>query len=527
MKNVDCKSIGFLIVVMIVALGARFRDLEQPSFTWDEWSTFNASINFHYDGTWHEPIYYGFLYGQLPYFVAHPIYAVVGPRTWVPRFVSAMSGVLVVLGVTVLAIMLMGRWWGAYAGMTAALCPFHLAGSRLGFTQGHIIHTVFIVAALLLVASWKQLRPQWGVWLPVAIGGSLGLAIGTDLLAGFWVLFAGIVALGAVLRRIVGGMDLFWLALGGVVGIAVASPMYFVDPLEAWQAITGGSLTSSSLSGYLWLGEVVDQMPWYYYGVILAVKLSPMLFALSIGGILYCLFRWIKVPPLIRLLVISLWFIIPVSMVDWIGPNYIAAALPVLYILAAYPLHAIWSSTNRASMRMVCLVLAGFVLVGNVIVVAVMHPDYPMTGIHYGERFYGEFQGPAVAHGQWIGEGLRVIADDAGGKPVRVLAFEDMNQSQLIFYSRREGLPEPLKLSSFAHPEEAWGQFDYVLLNQDSRRLISPQHPYNLEINEPLVRHVDENPDRLELLQTFYSGRFPMVWVYRVREAVSDEATSP
>ncbi len=505
-----------LLLLAIIAAAVRVADLNHPSFTWDEWSVYNASVNYHYDGKWFAPIYYGFTYGQLPFNVAHFIYMVVGVRDWVPRAMSAAVGVLVVVGVGFMGVRLYGIGWGFFTGLLAALCPFHIAGSRLGLTQGHILHTVFLVAGLILFLESKTLVRHMGRVTWFLIGLCFGLSLGTDLLAAYWCVTALITGLWALVTRRTSWGVLVLVAFGGVTGLAIASPMYVLYPVEAWRALVHGNLIGSDLYGYLWLGEVVERMPLYYYAIILGVKLSPALVLLFITSLVWVVVFGYRTNVFFIVLAGSLWMLIPISFNGWVGPNYIAGALPVIYLVSPASLVAWWGSTSKIRVRAICIFCTILVVAGSVWKVVVMHPDYPMTGIHYSHRFYGDFQGPAVSHGQWIGEAMDFIAQDSIGHPPRVLVFDAFWMSQIAYYAGKYGLPPPVRLSCFSSPEDAWGSFDYILMNRDARQMVAPLVPDGIEKNRVLVDWVNTR-DSLDLVKTFYSGTFPMVWVYKVQ----------
>ena len=54
----------------------------------------------------------------------------------------------------------------------------------------------------------------------------------------------------------------------------------------------------------------------------------------------------------------------------------------------------------------------------------------------------------------------------------------------------------------------------YLILNQDAKKLVAPCHRHTIEKNKELVSFAEKSKD-YKIVKTFYSGAFPMMWIYK------------
>ncbi len=505
-----------LSVLFVVAVGLRVVDLQHPSMTSDEWFDFNDSGKYHWNRGWPEPISDEFANGQLPFFVADLFYFVLGVHPWVARLVSVLFASAAVAATALLGIRMMGLLWGSAAAFLLACSPFHLSASRLAFSHGHVHHSVFVVGAMLLL--WDYLNEYgetgWRRWRGAGVGLLLGLGMGTDLLSVFWCANAGVIMVLAHWKGHASFRDFVQGGVAFVVALAVASPMYLFYPLEAVTWLHAWLQRWDGYTGYLWLGQEVESIPWYYYLLVLATKISPVFWLFMAIGMVG---RFIARKTLSReslFLLLLLWPIVYLSWKSWKSPYYLTAFLPFLYLLGislirdALPQGRPW---RYGAAMAVLLIIPG----SQWIMARTVHPDYLMLGIRYSHRLYGEFQGPAVSHGQWIGEGLAYIIEDYGSGDVAVLVHEGPAQMQIRYYGNRYGIRDLYHLGDFSDPEEALKTIDYVLYSEDARRLTAPLLSLNIERNRALMEWVDTE-ERLVPIHVFRSGDFPLVHILRV-----------
>lgn len=489
--------------MLVVAALPRLADLGHPSFSYDEHYDVADSLSFCRTGRASEPISDGYLNGQLPFFAACPLFRVLGPDERTARLLSVLAG-LATVGLTwLLASRVLGRRWAPLAAMLVAVSPFAVSSSRLAFSHGHVFHVPLVLLGLYAAACVRGGALAWGALAGLA----LGLAAGSDLLAVFWAPVT-LTVLAHRLRRTPGRPQAAvacGFVVAGLVGLLAASPMYAAHPLTAGRDVAARMGFWDGVTDYFWLGQPQTALPPWYYALIVLVKLGP----LSLPPLAVALAAAIRRSERrARLLALALWPVAYFSLKPWKSPFYLAAFVPVLYLLATDGLRRLLRPL-RARPALAALVL-GAVLAAEAGRAAVMHPDYLMLGIDYSEWLYGDFQGPAVSHGQWVGEALALVRKDSpAANDPNVLVFGGFASEQVMAYARRYGLRSVFDGSQLHERGIAHGQVDYLLVNQDCLR-----HSEEQRINKVLLR-LAADPLAFRVIATFRSGPFPMLWVYR------------
>jgi hypothetical protein len=524
-----------LILCMACISVPRLGDLGHPSLTYDETWDYYSSIGFAHRAWYHlhgvksaypesvfAPISEGYLNGQLPFFSVLPFYFVFGRGEISGRLHSVAVSLLSIFLVFLIVRRLHGYRFGLIAVVLLGLCPFFLSASRLAFTHGHIYCTWPLLAGLYLLTRLRDAlltgaAPRAQRWLVGGVGLCMGVAVGSDLLAGPWglsVFFLLCVSMRRSPRRsMIACFASF--AVGCLLGVLVASPMYAVGFPgcigEVWRFLR----SVDRLPGYLWLGKVVEHLPPYYYGVVLATKLTPVILVLLLVTAVWHVRRSPGSNPFGRTLLFLLWPVIYLSLKPWKQPYYLTPFVPVLYILLVDGLHMLWvnPSFRRRGLVHVVVLLA---VAGQLYAVIRMHPDYLMQGIRYSDKLYGEFTGPAVSHGQWVGEALRYIREDARGKEPLVYTVTNVTQDQIRHYSGKYGIRPllgevpPVRLGRHTVARCSV----YILITRDAKEIVCPGHTNAIPENRSLVTFVEKAREYTPV-KTWYSGGFPMVWVYK------------
>jgi hypothetical protein len=219
--------------------------------------------------------------------------------------------------------------------------------------------------------------------------------------------------------------------------------------------------------------------------------------------------------PFCRTLLFLLWPIAYLSLKPTKVPYYLIPFVPVLYILLVDGLHMLWVNPFPRRRGLVPLVVL-LAVVSQLYAVIGMHPDYLMQGIGYSDKLYGEFTGPAVSHGQWVGEALRYIREDSRGKQPIVYAVTNTAMWQIRHYSAEYGvrplLGEVPPVHLGRHTAAQCGV--YILITRDAKEMVCPGHEDAVRENRSLVSLV-ENSREYALVKMYYSGCFSMVWVYK------------
>jgi len=519
-------------IKMVIFLGSfllaatpRFIDLNHPSFSYDELMDYSSSLDFYHSPNMLKPITLeGYRNGQLPWFSAWTFYKIIGNSEKVARLNSVIPSLLTIGFVFLIVRRISGFWWAVITMVFLGLAPFYISASRLAFTHGHLFHTIPTLAGLyFLLRFYDQINSVQGSNTDrlniVAAGLCIGLGVGCDPMACFWV-FSGFVALlcwSLSTSSIYNSIDRIAIyGLGCILGVIIASPMYFVSPVVGVMDMLAGVREADSWRGFLWLGSAVDRLPFYYYAVVGLTKLTPLVFLLIIATIFLYIIRFRAIHPFYRFLFLSLWPIVYMSIKPGKSPYYLISFVPVLFILLVDTLRYLFSTRVFKSRLYLKVFIILLIVIGQLGTIIWIHPDYLMLGVQYGDIFYGEFQGPAVSHGQWVGEAFEFIQNDSGGQSCRVYIFEDIATPQIKYYSRKHrnikvifGKP----LTSSVKSLDAIKEKVYIVLNQDAKRLIAPYHQKSIERNKELVSFV-ENSKKYHVAKIFYSGSFPMLWVY-------------
>jgi 4-amino-4-deoxy-L-arabinose transferase-like glycosyltransferase len=508
---------------MVCVLVLRLWNIEHPSLTYDELSDYDSSIRFANHPTVFAPISEGYLNGQLPFFCAFLLYKLLGCSETVARLLSVIVSLLSILFVFLIVRRQHGFWFGMLALVILGLSPFYLSASRLAFTHGHVFCTLPILAGLYfsqrlhsnIVSSNNSGMNRW---LAGSVGVCMGLAVGSDLLACFWVvsifLLISFWIYESSTHVIFDYLD--FLTIGCFLGILVASPMYVTGFSHCARDILMRLGFWSDQTGYLWLGNVVERIPPYYYSLMFITRITPAVLVLTVITVILYFQRFQTSHPFCRALLFSLWPIVYLSVKSWKNPYYLIPFIPVLYILVVDGLRILFSMNVFKSRRYLGYLVVLSIIAGQLYTIIHMHPDYLMQGIQYSDRLYGEFQGPAVSHGQWIGEALSFIKHDCRDKQCIVYTVSNVGTPQIRHYSKEHGIPiligeiPPRRLENNVVDKCSI----YILISQDAKQMICPQHKDAIRDNRVLVSFA-ENSKEYKLVKTYYSGHFPMLWIYK------------
>lgn len=488
-----------MLVAGLLALVAlpRVVDLERPGLTYDEYYDVEDSLRFCRVGSLLEPISDGYLNGQAPFFLACGVYRLFGWHEISARGLAVAAGLLTVLATYSLARRFLPVRWALLAALMLGLAPFFLAASRLAFSHGHVFAVPWLILALreTLTKSRRLLAPR-AAW---AAGLLAGAAAGNDLLGVPWA--ATLLAL-AWRRLDASSARARFLVRFGVAftaGLALTSPMYVVNPVVAAYDVAGRLAWWDAQREHFWLGEEVAALPWYYYGLVLLVKVSPPVLLLVLASL--------RRPTLAAQVCLPcLWPIALLTLKAWKSPFYLTPFLPLLFVVAAASLRRL------AQGRGPSFALGGALVVLGVQAASIVdsHPNHLMAGIRYDPRLYGDFSGPAVSHGQWVLEALERVKHD-GAPPNAVLVVPTgYAPRQLAHYAERLGfrrLHTPDQLKHGLNPREV----DYLVISHDVLA-----HEEGRRQNHALLRLAADGAQFHELAAIERSG-FPMVRIWKRR----------
>jgi hypothetical protein len=279
------------------------------------------------------------------------------------------------------------REYGALtATMFAALyvtSPAMLAGGRMVLSHSHIICTAFSTLSFLALLEYqKSGRRKWLVVCAIASGA----AAASSVLA----IFNGVVLLAFYVRR--SWRDWVFLPIAAATFFALS--VVYVKP-----ALFAELVAACRQGGYYpfwnYLGMGTNSAPWFFPFLLLVIKVGPWLLGL-VAAI------QMRVEGARRFgVALLIVLILKGSVFGYETPHHQMQFYPLLYLFIAAGIARMW--------RPWVIEVAGLVFVAQVYSVLLFFPNFLFYGAQYGERFIGEFYGPAVIHAQGRDDALRVI----------------------------------------------------------------------------------------------------------------------
>lgn len=347
--------------------------------------------------------------------------------------------------------------------------PAMLAAGRMVLTHSSIIFTCFTTLSLLALFEYARTeRRRW--FLACAV--LTGLAAASHILAALNVIF---LTAFYILRCRRSWRDLLFIPVAAATFFATTiiylSPPLLRDLVEA--CLTGGG--KYPFWNYLGLGTT--RAPWFFPFLLLAIKVGPwLLFAFHRQA------RWFLVALGINLTLKGVVF-------GYETPHHQVQFYPLLYLFIATGIARWWRRRWVAA-----LVIALFAL--QVRDVVRFFPHYLFYGAQYGERFIGEFYGPAVLHAQGREPVWQVIDAILQRKPEAKILVADNNAfdrigPNFVPFTKRD----PAQRYEFALVDRLYATHFHF--------------PERDAYNAFLARHY----------KPAYTTEFPPgVWVYRVME---------
>lgn len=491
-----------LALVLVVAAIPRTIALDEPGLTYDEYYDFEDSRRFCEEHKALVPISDGYLNGQAPFVLACIVYRLGGEHEIAARGVAVAAGLLTVWATYFLARRVLRTPFALLAAMLLGLSPFFVSASRLAFSHGHVFAVPWLVLALRVVLGRSSRLDT--VAAACTAGLLAGFAAGNDLLAGPWILTLAGIGVSRLRRRprarklrFVACFAAAWLG-----GLGLGSPMYIVSPIDAVVDIAQRISWWDSQLGHVWLGAEVQSIPAYYYVVVLVVKLSlPVLLLI----VLALCTNWTVA---VRMCVICLWPVVMLSFKGWKSPFYLMPFLPLLYVVASESIRRLALRRPIAKRTPTALTIVTVVVVIQVGTLLDSHPHHLMTGIRYGQQFYGEFAGPAVSHGQWAREALKCVHDDAWQSNPVVLVPLGYAPRQVELYAARLGLAQvhtPDRLRRGVNPRSV----DYIITSHDMLA-----NSEGVRLNGALLRLVADGT-QFCALATVHAAGFPIARIWK------------
>jgi len=311
------------------------------------------------------------------------------------------------------------------AAVLLALEPFFLAHSRV-FHLDALLTVCMCSSVLMLLLYLQERNRRWLVFSGI-LGGLALLTKSTALFLvpfGFLVFFLdwffsyrrdGACPVSTAIRP-----TLFWFLIVTITFVAVW-PSMWVQPLNTLKLYFSGITTEATavdphitnpahfaVSTHTIFGQQTYNPGWYYYPLVLAFRLSPVVFVFGLVEVFWGVWEFWKKRKLTStffLILYVLSFLILLSVPAKKLDRYILPILPFFCILAAYGLIKTfaWFKIKRYLVSAV-IVFTAF----TVFTLASLHPDY---GLYFSPLFGGIKTGLKFDSDYWWGEGYKKAAD--------------------------------------------------------------------------------------------------------------------
>lgn len=339
-------------------------------------------------------------------------------QTRVPFYIHALAGKTesrvhyAVSVVFSLATLLMTYVWArrrygagvaTVTGALYVLSPPLLASGRMLLTHSNAIFTFFTTAGFL--AAFEFARTERRGWLYVCAVAA-GLSAASHPLG----VFNGLVLVAVYLTvRRRSWRDLLFFPVAAMTFFATT--LIYVVP-KNFRALVDACLHGGDWPFWNYFGTGSAAAPWWFPFVVLFVKFTPWWLALALA------YAWRAKVDRVLLAFAAAFFVNLVlkgAVFHYETPHHQVQFYPVLFVIVALVLSRAWKP----------LVAVAFVL--SIWDVARFFPHYLFYGAQYGERFIGEFYGPASLHGQDRGATNREIDAILAREPEAQFLVADHN----------------------------------------------------------------------------------------------------
>jgi hypothetical protein len=318
----------------------------------------------------------------------------------------------------------------AVATMTAALyvtSPQLLAAGRMLMTHANILFTLFTTASFIAFYYAVEARSRGDAvskrWLVIGAI-AFGLATSCSILGVFNGIFIAVFYAMTILReRRAAWVDLTFLPIA--VAAFFASSIIYLKRVNLAALIRACTLPAVyPFWNYVNLGS--PHAPWYFSLVIFAIKIGPWWIGLT--AICWLISRRPAPRTLQRAFLVSLAIALAINFAlkgfvfRYDAPHHQVQFYPLVYLgIAAVCLSH--EFRRRVSAPLIAAVAVCFAI--QICDVIRFFPNYLFYGSQYGDRFIGEFYGPAVMHAQDRGPvNAHIDALLAGDPSVKILVAD-------------------------------------------------------------------------------------------------------
>lgn len=255
-----------------------------------------------------------------------------------------------------------------------ATSPQLLASGRMVLSHSHILCTAF--STLSFLALFEHQRTGQRRWLAACAVAS-GLAAASSVLA----IFNAVVLLAFYTRR--SWRD--WIFVPIAAATFFASSIVYVKP-AVFAQLVDACRHPGHYPFWNYLGLGTSSAPWFFPFALLAIKVGPWLVGLFIA------IRARVAGALRFAIALLIVLVLKGAVFGYETPHHQVQFYPLLYLFISAGLARVW--------RPWIAVVVGLLFVAQIVDVVRFFPNYLFYGSQYGQRFIGEFYGPAVIHAQ-------------------------------------------------------------------------------------------------------------------------------
>lgn len=388
--------------------------------------------------------------------------------------ISAVFSLLTLIAIYAFARRVYGRGVATIAAALYATSIQLLASGRMLLSHSNIICTFFSTASFLALLTFaRDGRRRWLVLCAIASGA----AAASHPLA----LFNGLalVAIYVAARRFE-WRDLVFFPVAAATFFA--SSVIYVKP-ENFRALAIACTTPGVFPFWNYFGTGSPGAPWWFPLLMVIVKIGPWWLLLAA----FCAFRakldrWLAA----FLIGFAANLLLKGAVFHYETPHHQAPWYPLLLVAIAVLIAKAWSRPVMIAFA-ICLAI-------QLVDVVRFFPHYLFYGSQYGDRFIGEFYGPAVMHGQGRDPVNRAIDRILIDEPwARILVADNnilgRNDPRVVPFSKRD----PRLTYEYAFVDRLYGTHF--------------QYPERDAYNALLAREYEPH----------YTQYFPpKVWVYRI-----------
>jgi hypothetical protein len=383
---------------------------------------------------------------RLPFYI-HAAVLTVTTRIEAQYVISVLASALTLLMLYRFARRELGL---AVATMTAALyvtSPQLLASGRMLMTHANILFTLFTTASFIGFYYAVEARSRGDVvskrWLVISAI-AFGLATSCSILGVFNSIFIAMFYAMTILReRRASWLDLTFLPIA--IAAFFASSIIYLKPANLAALIRACTLPAVyPFWNYLNLGS--PHAPWYFSLVIFAIKIGPWWIALT--AICWLISRRPAPRTIQRAFLVSFAIALVINFAlkgfvfRYDAPHHQVQFYPLVYLGIAVVCLS-HEFRRRVSAPLIAAIAVCFAI--QVYDVVRFFPNYLFYGSQYGDRFIGEFYGPAVMHAQDRGPVNAYIAALLARDPNVKILVADHNalerpESNFVPFTRRDAL---------------------------------------------------------------------------------------